>query len=108
MTWHDRLKGGAADKLKPSMFPRRTLQKGAKHELEHTDDWKLAMEIAMDHLAEDPKYYVKLAKMERKMARKNPSSTERQRRFMCAEYGRAKSWQADKDAHVEATIEGLL
>lgn len=65
MRWKDRMKGGKADKLKPSMFPRRALQRGTKHELEHTNDWKRAMEIAMDHLAEDARYYYKLEKMER-------------------------------------------
>jgi len=65
MKWRDRMKGGKADKLTPSMFPRRALQRGTKHELEHTDDWKKAMEIAMDHLAEDARYYYKLEKMER-------------------------------------------
>lgn len=33
---------------------------------EHTNDRKKAMEIAMDHLSEDPKYYNKLKKMETK------------------------------------------
>ena len=65
MSWKDRIKGGKADTLKPSMFPRRALQRGTKHEMEHTNDWKKAMEIAMDHLAEDARYYYKLEKMER-------------------------------------------
>ncbi len=35
---------------------------GIKTELEHTSDKKVAQEIALDHLAEDPAYYTKLTK----------------------------------------------
>jgi len=64
--YKDRLKGGLADKSKPSDFNRKQLSKGIKVELEHTNDKKIAREIAMDHLKEDSKYYTKLAKMEKK------------------------------------------
>ena len=37
------------------------LKKGIEVEKEHTDDPKVAMKIALDHLDEDPKYYTKLA-----------------------------------------------
>jgi len=40
------------------------LDKGIKVELEHTGDRKVAREIALDHLGEDPHYYNKLAKAE--------------------------------------------
>jgi hypothetical protein len=40
------------------------LDKGIKVELEHTSDRKVAREIALDHLGEDPHYYNKLAKAE--------------------------------------------
>lgn len=43
----------------------RQLKKGTKVEMEHTDDKKIAKEIAMDHLTEDPNYYNKLAKIHR-------------------------------------------
>lgn len=43
----------------------RQLKKGIKAELEHTTDKKIAREIALDHLKEDPNYYTKLEKMER-------------------------------------------
>lgn len=42
----------------------KQLSKGIKIEKEHTKDSKLAHEIAMDHLAEDPNYYTKLKKIE--------------------------------------------
>lgn len=37
------------------------LVKGVNVELEHTTDEKVAREIALDHLSEDPEYYTKLA-----------------------------------------------
>lgn len=43
----------------------RQLKKGTKVEMEHTDNKKIAKEIAMDHLTEDPNYYNKLAKIHR-------------------------------------------
>jgi len=60
----DQMPGGVADKMLPSDFDSEQLQKGIKHELEHTKDIKIAKEIAMDHLAEDPVYYDKLEKIE--------------------------------------------
>lgn len=42
----------------------KQLDKGIKVELEHTKDKSVAREIALDHLAEDPKYYDKLDKAE--------------------------------------------
>jgi len=45
---------------------RRQLQKGIKHEMEHTSDREKAKEIAMDHLYERSDYYTKLSKMEEK------------------------------------------
>jgi hypothetical protein len=40
-------------------------QMGVKVEMEHTTDREVAREIAMDHLYEDPKYYTKLATIEK-------------------------------------------
>lgn len=39
---------------------KKQLHMGLGVEMEHTDDKKVAKEIAMDHLWEDPKYYTKL------------------------------------------------
>lgn len=41
------------------------LKKGVKVEMEHTVDPKFAIEIAMDHLWEDIRYYEKLATIEK-------------------------------------------
>lgn len=38
------------------------IKKGIEVEMEHTDDPKIALKIAMDHIKEDPKYYDKLTK----------------------------------------------
>lgn len=42
----------------------KQLDKGIKVELEHTSDPDVAREIALDHLAEDPEYYDKLASLQ--------------------------------------------
>ncbi len=57
--WKDQIKGGLADKKKPSDFDQKELELGIKDELEHTDDPKKAAEIAMDHLTKDKSYYSK-------------------------------------------------
>lgn len=44
----------------PSTFDQEQLEHGTRVEMEHTCDPRLAMKIAMDHLVEDPDYYVKL------------------------------------------------
>jgi hypothetical protein len=65
MTHKDKLPGGLADKKTPEDFNRQALQQGQKVELEHTSDARLAKEIAMDHLTEDPTYYKKLRTIEK-------------------------------------------
>jgi hypothetical protein len=59
----DILRGGKGDKAKPSDFDPRELRMGIKVEMEHTKSRRLAREIAMDHLSEDPRYYSKLRKI---------------------------------------------
>ena len=57
--------GGLASGKKPSDFPKDKLKAGIKVEMEHATDWRIAQEIAMDHLTEDPDYYAKLATIEK-------------------------------------------
>jgi len=64
--YRDQMPGGIGDKKQPSDFDPKALAKGIKVEMEHTDDSKIAQEIAIDHLTEDPKYYDKLEVMEKK------------------------------------------
>jgi hypothetical protein len=63
-SYSQKLPGGRADKYDQSAFDSSALAKGISVEKEHTNDEQVAAEIAMDHLAEDPKYYDKLEKME--------------------------------------------
>ena len=71
MNWHqltkkhkDQLPGGLADNKSPQDFDKEKLIAGLRVELEHTSEPKLALEIAMDHLTEDPDYYQKLKAVE--------------------------------------------
>jgi len=53
------------------------LMKGIKVEMEHTNDVRIAAEIAMDHLWEDINYYEKLAKIEKNTNEElNPNEKE--------------------------------
>ena len=70
----DQLPGGRADRKTPHDFDAVALAEGTEHELEHTKDRNLAREIAMDHLAEDPKYYDKLRAIEQKKLSKSEGS----------------------------------
>ena len=54
------LTGGVGDTTAPSNVNTHELSIGVQVEMEHTNDPKVATEIAMDHLTEDPKYYTKL------------------------------------------------
>lgn len=44
----------------------KQLEMGIKVEMEHTNDKEEAKKIALQHLAEDPHYYTKLKKLEKK------------------------------------------
>lgn len=59
----DFLPGGKGDKADPSDFDPHELEMGIEVEMEHTRNRKIAREIAMDHLSEDPRYYTKLRKI---------------------------------------------
>ena len=65
--FEDKVKGGKADNKKASDFDPKELKMGIEIEQEHTNDKKLAEEIAMDHLTEFPNYYTELKKMEKKL-----------------------------------------
>lgn len=59
----DKLPGGLGDKSKPSDFDPKEVAMGVEVEMEHTDDPDIALEICLDHLKEDPKYYTKLKRV---------------------------------------------
>lgn len=60
----DHIPGGLADDYKSTEFDSEQLAMGLIVEMEHTDDPKIALEIAMDHLTESDDYYTRLAEME--------------------------------------------
>lgn len=64
-TTDDFLAGGKADDADDGEFDPGQLRKGQHVELEHTDNPAVALEIAKDHLREDPLYYDKLERMEK-------------------------------------------
>ena len=59
--FEDILKGGKGDLTNIRSVDKIQLKLGIKIEKEHTLDNKLAAEIAIDHLTEDPQYYSKLS-----------------------------------------------
>lgn len=65
----DFLPGGLADKGPPPNLDPEQLRMGIKVEMEHTNDRRIAREIALDHLTEDPEYYTYLERMEEKRKR---------------------------------------
>lgn len=60
----DALPGGVGDDADLDEFDPRALAGGMLVEMEHTNDPRLALEIATDHLRERPDYYDRLAEME--------------------------------------------
>ena len=50
-------------------YDQKQVKMGIQVEKEHTNDPAIAEKIAKHHLAEDPKYYTKLKKMERNFKR---------------------------------------
>lgn len=54
----------AKSSYKLSDFDPEQVKAGIKVEYEHTDNATIALKIALDHLAEFPDYYTRLAKME--------------------------------------------
>ncbi len=76
--------GGLAEGKKPADFQSEALAAGTKVEMEHTDDPKVAREIAMDHLTEDPAYYTKLARMESGETVARPKASDKVDRALLA------------------------
>ena len=53
----DQISGGLGDDKSPLDFNKEQIKLGMKVEMEHSDDPMIALEIALDHLSEDPQYY---------------------------------------------------
>jgi hypothetical protein len=73
---------------------KKQLEKGIKVEMEHTNDEKIAKEIAMDHLWEDPNYYTKLKKVEATEATSTSSSGQYSTPAFVAK--NSKNWRGAK------------
>lgn len=58
-----KLPGGRGAGKTAADFDPRQVAVGVRVELEHTPDPAIALEIALDHLSEDPAYYTKLCSM---------------------------------------------
>lgn len=58
------LVGGKGDDIDPSDVDPEQLALGVRHEMEHTEEPLEALDIALDHLAEDPRYYDHLRAIE--------------------------------------------
>ena len=54
---HEVIPGGEASGKDLNSIDSKQIITGMAVELEHTGDWQMALEIAKDHLAEDPGYY---------------------------------------------------
>ena len=97
----EKLKGGVSDKKTLEDVAKKhtveleklkqELDKGVKVEMEHTNDKDKAKEIAMDHLFEDPNYYVKLNKIEATEATSSSSSGSYETPFFLAK--NKKNWR---------------
>lgn len=68
----NKLPGGKGDGRRASSFPREQIRAGLAVEREHTSDPMTALEIVVDHLAEDREYYTKLKRA--KLARKKKTA----------------------------------
>jgi hypothetical protein len=72
---------------------------GIKVEMEHTSHADVAREIALDHLSEDPNYYGKLKKVEKKDDKKDKSEMHESWKEFGGTVSKTRSWrkQLDKD-----------
>lgn len=61
----DMIPGGKADDADIATYDPQQILKGMEIEMEHTNDPKVALEIAMDHLEEFGDYYTRLDSMEK-------------------------------------------
>jgi hypothetical protein len=69
--------GGRADGIPIIRFKKKQLQLGVRTEMEHTNNPRIAVEIAKDHLKEYPNYYTYLLRMEARLARRKNAKRNR-------------------------------
>jgi hypothetical protein len=88
----------------------RQILKGVKTESEHTTDLDIAMEIAFDHVYEDPKYYDKLANIEEGIDDpvKPGILKDRLGKLTCTKVRAAKAGLEDKGTHYAKALQRYL
>lgn len=90
------LPGGKGDKKPDSAFVEKDLKKGMKVESEHTKNKKVQKEIAKDHLTEDPKYYSRLAKVEKEAKTENKTAGKKRKKWVKGKpkpYNKGNRWK---------------
>jgi hypothetical protein len=84
--------------------------KGVKTESEHTTDLDIAMEIAFDHVYEDPKYYDKLSSIEE--GEHDPVQPgilkKRLGKLTCSKVRQERSGLEDKGTHYAKALQRYL
>ena len=88
----------------------RQILKGVKTESEHTTDLDIAMEIAFDHVYEDPKYYDNLLKIEEGIDDPVKSGILKKRlgKLTCSKVRAAKAGLEDKGTHYAKALQRYL
>ena len=76
----DKIPGGQAAGKDIERYDARELAKGTAHELEHTTSFLVAVEIAADHLEEDPRYYTHLERTKKRYAVVSPGVGKKKKR----------------------------
>jgi hypothetical protein len=88
----------------------KQILKGIKVESEHTTDLDIAMEIAFDHVYEDPKYYDKLASIEE--GEHDPVKPgilkKRLGKLTCSKVRQERSGLEDKGTHYAKALQRYL
>jgi hypothetical protein len=109
------MKGGLAETtgLKEEDVDPQELSIGIQVEMEHTDDPSIAKEIALDHLAEDPKYYSKLGKCfphehEKKVKKGDKRDDESNKDESSGNRGESERGESSQQSGEEAKREDLV
>lgn len=88
----DKIPGGLSDKGPPKGIDPSQVEKGIKVEMEHTDDPQIAREITYDHLTEDPLYYDKLEKIEKKGTEEHTGVIRKEKGQYCVRSPNNPDW----------------
>lgn len=88
----------------------KQLIKGVKVEKEHTTDLDVAMEIAFDHIYEDPKYYDKLSSIEENIHEPVKPGILKKRlgKLSCTKVRQEKSKLDNKGTHYAKALQRYL